>query len=136
MSQYLESTIKVGGGNLAGSRQSALPKDHLGSHPDMTPLRPCACRRVRGLISESAQNRSAPAAGWRLRNYPDTEFVVSHLSDNVITLNYYQDQGQVKRALSVIKTRASGHDPAMHEFTISPTGITINDKLTINDQSA
>jgi len=54
-----------------------------------------------------------------------SEFVVSHLSDNVLTLSYYQDQGQVKRALSVIKSRASGHDPAMREFTIGPAGITI-----------
>jgi circadian clock protein KaiC len=65
-----------------------------------------------------------------------SEFAVSHLSDNVITLSYYQDEGKVKRALSVIKTRASGHDPAMHEFTISSTGITVNGKLTVNDQSA
>jgi circadian clock protein KaiC len=65
-----------------------------------------------------------------------SEFLVSHLSDNVIMLSYYQDQGQVKRALSVIKTRASGHDPAMHEFTIGSTGLTSNGKLTVSDQSA
>jgi circadian clock protein KaiC len=57
-----------------------------------------------------------------------SEFVVSHLSDNVITLSYYHDQGQVKRALSVIKTRASGHDPAMREFSVGPAGITINEQ--------
>ena len=65
-----------------------------------------------------------------------SEFVVSHLSDNVIMLNYYQDQSQVKRALSVIKTRASGHDPAMRQFSVGPAGITINDKLTVSEQSA
>jgi circadian clock protein KaiC len=65
-----------------------------------------------------------------------SEFAASHLSDNVITLSYYHDQGQVKRALSVIKTRASGHDPAMHEFGIGPTGITISGNLTASEQSA
>ena len=65
-----------------------------------------------------------------------SEFLVSHLSDNVIMLSYYQDQGQVKRALSVIKTRASGHDPAMREFSVGPAGVTINDQLTVNEQSA
>jgi circadian clock protein KaiC len=65
-----------------------------------------------------------------------SEFAVSHLSDNVIMLSYYQDQGQVKRALSVIKTRASGHDPAMREFSVGPAGITISDKLTVSEQSA
>ena len=65
-----------------------------------------------------------------------SELAVSHLSDNVIMLSYYQDQGQVKRALSVIKSRASGHDPAMREYSVSPAGITINDKLTASEQSA
>jgi circadian clock protein KaiC len=59
-----------------------------------------------------------------------SEFVVSHLADNVILLSYHNDQGQVKRALSVVKTRASGHDPAMREFSVGPTGITINGNFT------
>jgi hypothetical protein len=37
-----------------------------------------------------------------------SQFAVSHLSDNVIALNYYRDQGSLKRAMTVIKTRASG----------------------------
>lgn len=65
-----------------------------------------------------------------------SEFVVSHLSDNVILLSYHHDQGQVKRALSVIKTRASGHDPAMREFSVGPAGITINGNLAARAQSA
>ncbi len=60
-----------------------------------------------------------------------SEFFVSHLSDNVIMLSYFQQQAQVKRALSVIKTRASGHDPAVREFSVGPAGISINDELTI-----
>jgi len=65
-----------------------------------------------------------------------SEFVVSHLSDNVILLSYHHDQGQVKRALSVIKSRASGHDQAMREFGVGPAGITINGNLTASEQSA
>jgi circadian clock protein KaiC len=65
-----------------------------------------------------------------------SELAVSHLSDNVIMLSYYQDQGQVKRALSVIKSRASGHDPAMRDYSVDPTGITITGKLTASEQPA
>lgn len=65
-----------------------------------------------------------------------SEFVASHLSDNLILLNYHHDQGQVKRALSVIKTRASGHDPEMREFGVGPAGITIKGNLTASEQSA
>src|SRR6266516_751601 len=65
-----------------------------------------------------------------------SEFAASHLADNVIMLSYYHDQGHVKRALSVIKTRASGHDPSVREFAISPAGITINDTIAALDPPA
>jgi circadian clock protein KaiC len=65
-----------------------------------------------------------------------TGFAASHLADNVIMLSYYHDQGHVKRALSVIKTRASGHDPSVREFAISPAGITINDTIAALDPPA
>ncbi|MGN6795895.1 MAG: RAD55 family ATPase [Streptosporangiaceae bacterium] len=50
---------------------------------------------------------------------------VSHLSDNVIMLTYFKDEGSVNRSLSVIKSRASGHDPSIRQFTIDQKGITI-----------
>ncbi|HTT55338.1 MAG TPA: ATPase domain-containing protein [Streptosporangiaceae bacterium] len=65
-----------------------------------------------------------------------SESFVSHLSDNVIMLSYFQDQAQVKRVLSVIKTRASGHDPAMREFCVGPAGVTIDGQLAISEQEA
>ena len=55
---------------------------------------------------------------------------MSHLSDNVIMLNYYKAGGSINRAVSVIKSRASGHDPGMRQFTISEKGITIGDVIS------
>ncbi len=55
---------------------------------------------------------------------------MSHLADNVIMLNYYQADGSVGRLMSVIKSRASAHDPAMRQFTISEKGITIGDVIS------
>jgi circadian clock protein KaiC len=51
---------------------------------------------------------------------------MSHLSDNVIMINYHHDHGTLKRSLAIIKTRASGHTADMREFRISPDGITFN----------
>src|SRR5262245_8074908 len=62
-----------------------------------------------------------------------SEFAGSHLADNVIMLSYFRDQGQVKRAMSVVKTRASSHDPAVREFAISSTGISIRDAITATE---
>jgi circadian clock protein KaiC len=51
---------------------------------------------------------------------------ISPLSDNVVLLSYLKDRRTIKRTMSVIKTRASRHDPAIREFLISPQGIRID----------
>jgi circadian clock protein KaiC len=62
-----------------------------------------------------------------------SELLVSHLSDNVIMLSYYQEQGQVKRALSIIKSRASEHDPAICDFSVGPAGVTIDGQRPLHE---
>jgi circadian clock protein KaiC len=59
-----------------------------------------------------------------------SEFAVSHLADNAVILNYYRDHGTLSRALTVLKTRASSHDPAMRESSIGADGISIGDIAT------
>ncbi|MEV6595760.1 ATPase domain-containing protein [Actinoplanes sp. NPDC051346] len=54
-----------------------------------------------------------------------SELGVSHLSDNVILLQYVRKQALVARALTVLKTRASSHLPQTHEFEITHGGVTI-----------
>jgi circadian clock protein KaiC len=48
---------------------------------------------------------------------------ISHLSDNVILLQYLRGESQVKRALTVLKTRASLHEPQIRQYTITSEGI-------------
>jgi circadian clock protein KaiC len=55
-----------------------------------------------------------------------SDFAVSHLSDNAIVLNYYRDHTSMSRSLVIVKTRASGHDPAMRQFSIGPHGISFD----------
>jgi circadian clock protein KaiC len=52
-----------------------------------------------------------------------SEFGVSHLSDNVVLLHYIREAAAVRRALTVLKTRASRHEPQVREFTITSEGI-------------
>jgi circadian clock protein KaiC len=54
---------------------------------------------------------------------------VSHLSDNVVLLQYVREQSQLNRALTVFKTRASHHDPSIRYFHISAEGITLGEAL-------
>jgi circadian clock protein KaiC len=54
-----------------------------------------------------------------------SELGVSHVSDNVVLLQYLRQPTAVLRTLTVIKTRASLHQPQVREFTITPKGITL-----------
>lgn len=52
-----------------------------------------------------------------------SDSAVSHLSDNVVLLSYIREQDSINRAMTVIKSRASHHQPAICQFTIGPNGI-------------
>jgi len=56
-----------------------------------------------------------------------SQFGVSHLSDNVVLLQYIRNESAVRRALTVLKTRASRHEPEIREFRIAPEGITLGE---------
>jgi circadian clock protein KaiC len=55
---------------------------------------------------------------------------ISHLSDNVILLQFVRNQARLQRAIVVVKTRASRHEPEVREFKIAPEGIVLGDPLT------
>ena len=52
-----------------------------------------------------------------------SEIGISHLSDNVIVLQYVQSDATIDRSLTVLKTRASRHEPDVRQFTITQGGI-------------
>jgi circadian clock protein KaiC len=55
---------------------------------------------------------------------------ISHISDNVILLQFVPRDGQLRRALTVLKTRASRHDPDVRQFKITPAGIVLDEPDT------
>jgi circadian clock protein KaiC len=59
-----------------------------------------------------------------------SEIGMSHLADNVVVLQYLRVESEVKRALLVLKTRASEHHPEIREFKISPKGIVLGDRFS------
>jgi circadian clock protein KaiC len=60
-----------------------------------------------------------------------SEFGMSHIADNVVLLQHIQDGTQMKRALSVIKTRGSTNATAIREFEITRGGIELRDPLDV-----
>ena len=57
------------------------------------------------------------------------EFGISHLSDNVILLQYLRAESRLLRTVTVLKSRASAHEPDIREFDITPGGIVLGDPI-------
>lgn len=57
------------------------------------------------------------------------EYGISHLSDNVVLLEYLRADSRLLRTVTVVKSRASAHDPEIREFEITPDGIVLGDPI-------
>jgi circadian clock protein KaiC len=55
---------------------------------------------------------------------------VSYLADCVILVRYFEVEGAVRKAISVMKKRTGGHETTIREYTISERGIGIGEPLT------
>jgi circadian clock protein KaiC len=57
------------------------------------------------------------------------EYGISHLSDNVILLQYLRAEPRLLRTVTILKSRASAHEPEIREFDITPGGIVLGDPI-------
>jgi circadian clock protein KaiC len=55
---------------------------------------------------------------------------VSYLSDAVILTRFFEVNGAVKKAVSVLKNRKARHEETIREFSIEQDGIRVGDALT------
>lgn len=54
---------------------------------------------------------------------------VSYLADCVILMRYFEAQGQIRKAISIVKKRSGLHETAIRDFTMSNDGILIGPPL-------
>ena len=54
---------------------------------------------------------------------------ISYLSDTVIMLRYFEADGMVRRALSVVKKRSGAHEYAIREFLLAQGGLQVGPPL-------
>jgi circadian clock protein KaiC len=55
---------------------------------------------------------------------------VTYLADTVILLRYFEAQGRVRRAISVIKKRTGEHEDTIREYKIGTKGLTLGEPLS------
>ena len=59
-----------------------------------------------------------------------TPLDISYLSDAVLMLRYFEAEGRVRRAISVVKKRSGAHEDAIREFRLTGEGIKVGPPLT------
>jgi circadian clock protein KaiC len=59
-----------------------------------------------------------------------TPLDISYLSDAVLMLRYFEAEGRVRRAISVVKKRSGAHEDAIREFRLTAGGVKVGPPLT------
>jgi circadian clock protein KaiC len=54
---------------------------------------------------------------------------ISYLADSVILVRYFEAEGAIRKAISVMKRRAGGHEATIREFSIGASGIRVGAPL-------
>lgn len=54
---------------------------------------------------------------------------ISYLADTVMQLRYFEANGEVRQAISVIKTRTARHERTIREFQITDDGVSVGEAL-------
>lgn len=59
-----------------------------------------------------------------------TPLDISYLSDAVLMLRYFEAEGRVRRAISILKKRSGAHEDTIREFRLTGEGVKIGPPLT------
>ena len=59
----------------------------------------------------------------------ETPLDISYLSDAVVMLRYFEVNGTVRRAMSVVKKRSGNHEHTIREFKLGSTGVAVGPPL-------
>lgn len=54
---------------------------------------------------------------------------LSYLADTVLMLRFFEASGEVRKAISVVKTRTTSHERTIREFRVDRAGLTIGEPL-------
>ncbi|MDP9102491.1 MAG: circadian clock protein KaiC [Pseudomonadota bacterium] len=55
---------------------------------------------------------------------------LSYLSDAILLFRFFEAQGEILTAVSVVKSRSSAHERTIREFRLGPTGVRVGQALT------
>ncbi len=59
----------------------------------------------------------------------NTPIDLTYLADTVMLLRYFEHEGRIRKAISVVKKRMSGHEDTIREFKLDHAGIRVGEPL-------
>jgi len=58
-----------------------------------------------------------------------TDLDLSYLADAIVLLRYFEGDGEVRKAISVVKTRTAAHERTIREFWFDRSGVQVGEPL-------
>jgi circadian clock protein KaiC len=55
---------------------------------------------------------------------------ISYLADSVVLLRFFESEGSVRQAISIVKKRSGPHERTIREFFLGPTGVRVGKALS------
>ena len=80
--------------------------------------------RQRGVLTISVMSQHGMMGQHML-----TPVDVSYLADGVLLLRFFEAEGAIRKAVSMVKRRAGAHESSIRELHISSTGISVSEPL-------
>jgi circadian clock protein KaiC len=59
----------------------------------------------------------------------ETPIDVTYLADSVILMRFFEAEGEIKKAISVVKKRSGDHEKSIRELTIDKRGMRVGEPL-------
>ncbi len=59
----------------------------------------------------------------------DDDLNVSYIADSVVLLRFFETEGRIRKAISVVKNRSGGHEDTIREFRVDSKGPRVGTKL-------
>lgn len=106
--------------SLAGYQKTLHGEDFSSSIFDL-----CAYLKARGITTILVNDVEAITGDFRV-----TEVGISYLADNIIFLRYLEINGELRKAIGVLKKRMSRFEQTLREFRVTERGIQVGEPLS------
>jgi circadian clock protein KaiC len=86
-------------------------------------------RMIGALTRTGVTIMSTVEVGEKFNEFELSPYAISFLSDDIIRMRYVEIDGELRKALVVVKMRGGAHSREIREYDVAPSGLTIGERL-------